>query len=465
MARATAADEVLLAAIERQGRMGRVSLRRIRGSDGAVLWTDAFDVPADPEGLRLLADVLGIRLRRAYPDHRPRPGTPEIDVRDEDYAAFLEVKQRVDSGQVLLEPEIARLEGIARRSPRFLEAQLLASRISLSLFRSTREPAHLDRARGFLRAAQELAPNDPRPLAEAFQVALAAGRQQEAESVLQQLDPLLPGDPEALALRARLAESQGRMEEALSHLGNAVQSAPSWQNLYRLADLEARTGRIAEAREHFAQIERDAPGNPWGLERLAYLELFYGDVAHAERLYQDLLRATPQRYYYTNLGLARFLLGRHGEAVAAYRKALELSPGHITVLLNLAEAEEALGAEDQAAALYLRALQRIEETEAAAALPPKEAMLKAQCLAHLGRPREAVEVTQQALRKNPDDPEIVYAAAVVYALIGDRSSALVNAQLALRKGIQPRWFTIPAFAALRDDPELRLLLAGPAGPR
>ena len=73
--------------------------------------------------------------------------------------------------------------------------------------------------------------------------------------------------------------------------------------------------------------------------------------------------------------------------------------------------------------------------------------------------REAVEVTQQALRENGEDPEILFAASLVYDLVGDRASALVNADLALRKGLQPRWFTLPAFGPLRNDPGLKSLLS------
>ena len=85
-------------------------------------------------------------------------------------------------------------------------------------------------------------------------------------------------------------------------------------------------------------------------------------------------------------------------------------------------------------------------------------MIKAQCLARLGRTREAVEITQRTLQQNPDDPEVLYLASLVYSLAGDRASALVNARLARDKGTQPRWFAIAAFQGLRDEPEFRSLL-------
>ena len=61
---------------------------------------------------------------------------------------------------------------------------------------------------------------------------------------------------------------------------------------------------------------------------------------------------------------------------------------------------------------------------------------------------------QATVQESFDDPEILYAASLVYAVAGERESALVTAQRALEKGMQPRWFSIPAFAGLRrTDPE------------
>jgi serine/threonine-protein kinase len=458
-ARAAAADEVLAATVEGQGTLGaRVSLRRIHGSDGRVLWAESFNVPTEPGDLRLLADAVAVHLRRAYTDRRLRPGTPELDVRDGDYTEVLRIKRRIESGTVPLAPELTKLETVIEGSPRFLEAHLQVVSLAQSLFRSTREPRYLERGREAARSAQALVPADPRPLVAGFKIALAGNQPREAARLLSQLEPLLQGDSSFQVLSSQLAESQGDLERAIADLESAVRRNPSWFNLFRLADVEIKAGRITDARRHLEELLARNPGNLWGLDKLGNLELLVGDAARAERLYLDMIRLQPQRPYYTNLGLARSLLGRNAEAVAAYQKALELSPGHVTAMINLADAELALGHEVEARSLYRQLLARLEENEAGAGLSPLDRMIKAQCLAHLGRTREAVEVAQSTLRQSFDDPEIVYAASLVYALAGDRASALVNAKIALEKGVQPRWFTIPAFGPLRDDPDLQALL-------
>ena len=329
MARAAAADEVLAIRLETSGSLGRVTMRRIHGADGKVLWTDAFDAPLDRD-LRLLANTVGIHLRRGYPRRRPRPGTIAPDVRDEDYAAFLEIKQRSDAGRIPTPFDLARLERIVKGSPRFLEAQLLASEVSLWLYRSSKEGAYRDQSMEFVQSARALAPNDPRPLQQRFRIEMAGDQPRAAAATLAQIEGLLPGDPQILVFRARISEHEGRMEEALAALRIAAERVPSWQNLNALADLEARMGHIAEARRNLKLILESSPDNIWALDTLAAIELFFGDLQEAGRIYEALTIKDPQRSFFNNLGVVRALQGRHEDTVKLLHRALAIDPDHST---------------------------------------------------------------------------------------------------------------------------------------
>jgi serine/threonine-protein kinase len=459
MARAAAADEVLAASVEPAGNLVRVTLRRLLGKDGQLLWTETFQVTDEPSELRFLAEAVDLHLRRGYPEYPLRPGTPALQVRDEDYAAYLALKQRMDAGQTPAEPAFVESKTIVRGSPRFLAGLLMASSLACSHFLSTKEARDLDLARALARQAEALAPGDPRPLALGFRAAVSGGAEGEPETALARLEAALPGDPAIFGYRAELADRRGRTEEALTNYLAAAEHVPSWRNLYVLASFEKRSGRIADAREHLRQLLARSPGNLWGTEALAQLELSHGDPTRAERLYSELLTSQPsQRALWTNLGLARFFAGHYEAAVAAYQKALEIEPGHHTILLNLADAELALGRRREAEAHYRQTLARLGEIEAASRLQADDSMAKAQCLAALGRSLEAAEIAQRTLQKNPESPGVVYDAALVYALVGDRTSARINAKAALRLRVSPSWFRIAAFDSLRGDPELESLL-------
>src|SRR6185295_16621941 len=212
-ARTAAAEEVLAATVESQRELGaRLSLRRIEGSSGRVLRTESFTVPTEPRDLRLLADAVGIHLRRAYAERRLRQGAATLAVRDEDYAELLRIKRRVEGGMEPPGPGLTKLEAVIRRSPRFLEAHLLVISAAQNLFQSTREQRYLERSREAVRAAQALAPEDPRPLVAGFRVAIA-GHRSEAADLLSQLAPLLQGDSDLQVLSGLLAESRGDLEQ------------------------------------------------------------------------------------------------------------------------------------------------------------------------------------------------------------------------------------------------------------
>jgi tetratricopeptide (TPR) repeat protein len=261
-------------------------------------------------------------------------------------------------------------------------------------------------------------------------------------------------------LRANLAEREGRPQEAIANLQTAVERAPSWRNLYRLAKLEARYGRIQDARSRLAELFAGSPGNIWALQQLGEIELEFGDPAKAGQIYRNLIARSPQPdyHYLTNLGVAHVLLFQYEDAIAAFRQALAINPGHVEAMVDLAEAELALGHNQDAERHYRQVLRRLEKNRPRGGPSPADAMTEAQCLARLGRSGEAVGITQKALQQSPDNPDIHQAAALVYTLVGDRASALVNIQNALEKGIQPRWFTLPAYGPLSSDPEFRRLV-------
>jgi eukaryotic-like serine/threonine-protein kinase len=458
MARVAAADEILAVSLEKAGAMGRITLRRIDGADGEVLWTENFDASIETQDLRLLARMVGIHLLRGYPGKRQRAGTVTPDVRDEDYAAFLKLKQRMDTGSLPPEDDLAVLEKVAERSPQFLEAHILAAQICLSRFQATKKKVYRERALDFIRKSQELAPGDPRSLQTRFRIELAGDRPEVAAATLARLEALLPGDPQSLVLRSRLAEAEGLMEKALADQRTATERLPSWRNLHRLADLEARQGQIQKARQHLGEILSASPGNVWALEKLAGIELVFGDLERAERICLDLTARAPQSRYFDTLGVARVFLGRFEDAISAFRQALAIDPDNVYTTMNLADAELNLGRTKEAQTHYRLALQGLETNRPPGGLNLDDRLAQAQCLARLGRTREAVEIVLTVLRQNQEDPYLLQSAALVYTLVGDRASALVNAQKALEKGVHPRWFTVPAFAPLGNDPEFRRLL-------
>ncbi len=457
MARAAAADEILMAILDGTGSQGKITLRR-QSSRGQILWSETFLAPVEDGDLLQLAKQVDKSLLRGYKDRRRRPGTPTLTARTEDYAAFLAIKKRLDAGNVSSEDDLEDLQRVMDKSPGLLDARLLTADLLLNRSVPTKKMAYRDRALDLVRGAREMAPDDPRPLFTQFRIEL--DQPSVAAKTLARIEKLLPGDPRVLVLRSSLAEREGRLDEALDDLRTAVHSSPTWRNLYSLADLEARTGHVEAARGHLHLILESSPDNVFALDKLAGIELLFGDLHQAEQRYQDLIDKTPKplRAHYTNLGVTRILLGRYQDAITALHKALEIDPDSSEVNLDLAQAELALRRTRDAKAHFRKALSEIEKNPV-----PGNSLPQAECLAYLGRWREAKAIILNAPEQKRDDPDVLQSAALVFALVGDHATALAKVERALQKGVQSRWFRFPGYNSLREYPEFRDLIGKAPG--
>lgn len=462
IARAVAADEVLIIHLESAGNLELITLRCIRGSDGRDLWTDNLQMPLDQkEPLLWLSRRLDNRLRDHLSDHPPVMRVVVPAISEEDYAAFLAIRQRVDKGQTPLEPELSQLEKIIKRTPKFLDARLLAANVAINLFQSRRDPASSDRASRLVKGAEMCDLQDPRPLQARFELELAKGQLKAAPETLSHLEDLRPGDPQNLTFRAKLAEEQGDLKAALTYQAEAADAVASWTNFLTLAGLEEKHGMVQEARRDLKRVLDDSPENIVARERLAELELYFGDPKKAEQIYRNLLASSTERAdnlrLRANLGAALVLQQRYKDAADTLNSALNIDPDDIEINLNLADAEDGLGDKDSALNLYEKVHQKLKANHLESADASYE-MIEAQCLAHLGY-KNAGAIAYQTLSQNPDDVTLLPVAAMVFMLTND-PRAPIYVQHALDNGIQPCWFKLPSFAPLFKDPKFQQSLGG-----
>ena len=408
----------------------------------------------------LVVAMILIRWMRR-PDPSPavssRPGPPTSKVTDRDRRTFLDIENDIPTA----EPQdvLARLTALMKDSPDFLEAQLLAADMNLTLFESTDQSLYLKRAELLAQKAQNSAPRDDIQLRFIrVKVEIARGDIDSAEATFEQLQKIRAGDPQLLQLSSKLAESRGRMNDALDDLGQLVKERPDWQNLYFLADLEVRADKIEDARSHLDRILSNRPDNIWALEKRAEVELLYGKLGEAAILYQKLIDTKPShRSFYTNRGAALVLLGHYKEALEAFEQARALQGDNVAVIINLADTELALHHREKAREYYRKGLDHLDNFPEDS-LSPVDQAARAQCLVHLDQPHEAETAIEKALDGGLKDGNVLQAAALVYAVMGERDLAVDTIRTAVKKGIQPRWFQLPAFKTLKDDPEYQRLV-------
>ena len=460
LSRLLAAAEVLTATLDCQAHQCQAVLRRQSGSDGKIIAsTTSFEVPLDD--LHLLDTAASIYVKPLYPGFHSRGKATQIQVRGEDYKRYLLVQRRWQEARPAdLQPLLGELDQIRAGSPLFLPVYLLEARVEGFRFFQTRDKKQLDHALSLIGDARRIAPEDPQPLDTMFNVALNAGRLDEAEEALSESERLLPGDVWTLHQHALLTEQKGDRRQALQLLRAAAQRRPSAKFLMDLANLEMRLGELPAARRTLEDLLRRLPGYPGGETLMAQLELETGRPAQAAELYARLAQRRPGFVELSNLGVTQLLLGRYGESAASLRRAATLAPKNSSVALNLADAEALSGHRTEAEALYRRVLDLVAQDPAPNFW--QTLSIKAQALCHLDRAPEAAASIQRAVVAAPDNPEVAFEASLVYAVIGDGASALASTKRALDSGFDRRWFSLPWFDPLRQNPDFRRLIETPA---
>jgi len=445
LARALAADEVLRSRLDCQPERCLVTLSRVAIADGRVLWLTTFEAPTDDPGL--LATAVNARLLSAYPGHRSRGddlSAPNDDVYTELLRLRRDFETKESGGDEAL---LTRLETLRRKAPRFLEVYLLEAEIVRQHYFFSRRAEELEHGFELLRQARRLAPHDPRPLRRLFDLAAQGRRWDVAEKTLDSLEALEPASAEVLKRRAQLLAHRGAQDQAVALMRRAVLLHPAADVLLSLAYLEYNAGEIDAARATLERLLDRAPQHFRAMSFLAQLELLQGDPERAVELYRQLIARSPEVTELSNIGLAYQLAGHLEDAEAAYRQAYEREPTNPVATLNLADALQLLGHGDEAATLYRAVVDGVDLDGADASW--QQLTVGAQALAHLGRTREAVATVQRALQAEPDNPQVAFEAALVYAVTGEQTSALVNAERALTLGVSRTWFSLPWFDDLR----------------
>ncbi len=443
LARAAGAGEALAATLEVRDTTYQITVRRLDPT-GHLLWTNSTVSPRDETAT--LVQVAHSLAAAAYPGRIPSGLTAPPEAFSA-YARLAALNNDPSPGLTKAEL-LQQVSALTDRQPALLEGQILKASLARYVYETSRDEQALRSAQTAVQQALGLAPDDPRALSAAIDVANVAGDTKSVEKLLQRLETVAPGSPAALSQRASLLQSQGRLEEAIGSYRRLASVYPSWLAFWQLANAQIHNADSKGARTAIEHGLERAPDNRYLLAQLAQLELYFGDLEHAAELYRRLSDSYQSSVYTSNLGFAQMLRGRYDEAEVAFRKALKLAPGDCTAVLNLADTLELKGQHAAGADAYRQAL----EMASAPGVPEDEALgVRAQCLAHLGRGAEAVAAVQELLRLGPDNPNNLLCAAVTYAVVGEKLSAKTILERAIQQGLNRRWAELPWFRGLLTD--------------
>jgi serine/threonine-protein kinase len=458
---AVGADEVIATHIQCVPSSCQVTLERDTSSASnppSVSFQLAADTARRPD------DTVAVHLGRLYPDHLVRAGaaTRSLDPRDHERYVRLVQDYWAGKGAGSTAKVLAELESVRQRSPGVLDVLLFEAEIRGHWYLETLDPDQLRRALALLQDADALSPDTYGILSARFDLALVAGKLDDASALLERLAVIDPDSSATHLARAKLHYHRGELELARDELAAAARrDSFSWRVQYHQARVSTELRDPAAAGAALDELLRRSPGNYAGLSLLARGERTAGRLACAEQIYARLVAREPLYDESVRLGLTLNQLGRYAEAADSFRRAQDLRPADPATLLNLAEsllfAGDTSGAEAQLRVLH-ELLARKRRDSPTGALTGADLSAEVQTLAYLGRRDPALATAARARVAElltPDaGPGALYIAAAVHAALGDRSQAATYATKYLDRGGSPAEFRYPSFDDLRRDPAL-----------
>ncbi len=171
---------------------------------------------------------------------------------------------------------------------------------------------------------------------------LRAGRADEAIAQYKEAIRLKPGYAEAHNNLGTVLAKAGRLEEAIAEFNETIRLKPDAALTHvNLADALRRLGRRDEAVTALKTAIRLQPDLAFAHYSLGNLLHDMGQIEGAVREYQEALRLEPAATsfaIYNDLGVALAQMGRRGEAIAAFDRALAIKPDFTDARTNRARA-------------------------------------------------------------------------------------------------------------------------------
>jgi tetratricopeptide (TPR) repeat protein len=322
------------------------------------------------------------------------------------------------------------------------------------LFQATSDAAWVERAEAASERAVELAPDASAPLVTLAHIRAQTGPVGEAVRAAHRALALDPASDEAHLALARAQQASGNFEEAERQYREAQRRKPGyWGGYHALGSFYLTRGRDDEALEQFRQVVRLAPGGAQGYVALGNVHYRALRLDSAREMYEQSIARRPSYDALSNLGVIYYDEGRYVDAVRTFERALDLDSNQHQVWANLAWAyEESPPLRGRAPAAFREA---VRLAEALRTLTPDDPRLLSDLATYyleVGEPERAREPIMRALRRDPQNVEVAFSAALVYEALGERDAALRWARQAMTgSGGYP-------LSYIEETPELQGLL-------
>jgi Tfp pilus assembly protein PilF len=296
----------------------------------------------------------------------------------------------------LLGGQVAEAEGSFARAVERMPADAELRMKIAQAWLAAKGPYAMEHAQQAARTAVQLAPEVPRAHSVLAQVLEQSGNDLEAE---RSYELALQLDPRNSFIRSKIlhrALRRGDLRRAKAVVERLVSDEESAEHVFLAALVASRRSEDADARRLYHRaIELATDGYPEAWLNLGRLEAAAGNSGEALTAYRKALELRPNyAAAFNNMGLALAATAKQAEAEAAYQKAVEADPGLVSAWVNLGTLYSRSGELDKALATFERALKVNPDSQSAQ-------LNRAVALRRAGRLQESISAYRALLVGNP----------------------------------------------------------------
>ncbi len=449
-------DLLLTGVIERAGERVRVGIRLVDRSSGVRL--RHLDVEAPASDLPALQDRLVERIAAMLETavtaetravvHSGGTAIPGA------FDSFLQAVGHLKGDRA--EQAMAGFRKALEQDPYYALAHAGLGEAYRRQYLRTRSPEWLAQAEAGFRRATQLGEKLPQAHTGLGSTLLAAGSHEEALAAFRRALAADPGNAEANDRLAAGYESLGRLADVEEIYRRAVDVRRNcWMSYNTLGAFYLRAGRYPDAAQQFQRAIDLAPDSPLGYSNLAVVRLQQNREQEAAQLLERSLAIQPRVSAYSNLGTVYFRQTCYSDAARMMESAIKLGQNNYQVWGNLAETYRMVPElADRAQGAFQKAIDLGREQ---LGHNPANAELWAMVANHsarLGRRKEAVEAIGKALRLAPKNVNVLFRAALVYEMTGERPLAFRMLEASVKGG--------HSLSEVRQSEPLEALRRGPA---
>lgn len=287
------------------------------------------------------------------------------------------------------------------------------------------------------------------------------GEYEKAVSQFRRAIDLEPTNDFAYAGLAGAYEGLGNVREAEKTYLRAISLRPNyWAGYNALGAFYFEHGRYAEAAAMFERMVARVPDSFVGYQNLGGTYAYQGRYAEAIPVLERSVSIRPTAGASSNLGTAYFELHRYSDAARLYEEAVKLSGQEFELWGNLGDAYYwAPGRRGEAAGAYRKAISLASGDLTVNPRDAKTLSFVAYYHAMLGEKQPALSTLRRAVQMDPHNVELLSNAALIYNQLGDTAHTLEWLERALAGGFPPTMVrNTPNFDALRDNPRFQVLM-------